>query len=151
MDEPGSDAMGFWSESHQILFHACEILAGQLYSDQTFTNVGQTGQWHQEKGERLALTWLRQRATGGFREWDSNSQEALLALSHLVDLAENPQVWELAAVLMDEGPRADDPDRRVGALEELVWRIRAHSNAHNRRRHGNGVANTREATKAVGV
>ena len=28
-DEPGSDAMWYWSENHQILFHPCEILAGQ--------------------------------------------------------------------------------------------------------------------------
>ena len=70
MDEPGSDAMCFWSENHQILFHACEILAGQLYPDQIFSNAGQDGAWHRAKGERMALAWLRKRAGGGFREWD---------------------------------------------------------------------------------
>ena len=39
-DEPGSDAMCTWSENHQILFHTCEILAGQLYPERTFTNAG---------------------------------------------------------------------------------------------------------------
>jgi hypothetical protein len=104
MDEPGSDAMCYWTENHQILFHACEVLAGQLYPEQTFTNAGQTGQWHRAKGERMALSWLRKRATGGFREWDSNCyfEEDLLALSHLADLAENQQVWEMAAVVMDK-------------------------------------------------
>jgi hypothetical protein len=103
-DEPGDDAMWYWSENHQILFHACEILAGQLYPDRTFTNAGQTGQWHQEKGERLAIAWLHKRATGGFQEWDSNCyfEEDLLALSHLADLAETPQVYELASVVMDK-------------------------------------------------
>jgi hypothetical protein len=103
-DEPGEDAMWFWSENHQILFHACEILAGQLYPDRTFTNSGQTGQWHRAKGERLATVWLHKRGTGGFQEWDSNCyfEEDLLALSHLIDLAETQQVYELAAVIMDK-------------------------------------------------
>jgi hypothetical protein len=60
-DEPGSGAMWFTSENHAILFHTCEILAGQLYPDRVFSNVGQTGLWHREKGEHLALEWLRQR------------------------------------------------------------------------------------------
>jgi len=104
MDEPGSDAMCYWSENHQILFHTCEILAGQLYPDHTFTNVGQTGQWHREKGERMALSWLRKRASGGFREWDSNCyfEEDILALAHLADLAEDDQVHEFAAIVLDK-------------------------------------------------
>jgi hypothetical protein len=103
-DEPGEDAMWFWSENHQILFHACEVLAGQLYPDRTFTNSGQTGQWHREKGERLAIAWLHKRGTTGFQEWDSNCyfEEDLLALSHLIDLGETQQVYELAAVVMDK-------------------------------------------------
>ena len=104
MDEPGSDAMCYWSENHQILFHACEILAGQLYPDRIFTNVGQTGAWHREKGERMALSWLRKRASGGFREWDSNCyfEEDILALAHLADLAEDDQVREFAAIVLDK-------------------------------------------------
>jgi hypothetical protein len=103
-DEPGSDALCFTPEHHQIVFHTCEILAGQLYPDRSFANVGQTGQWHRQKGERLAISWLRERGTGGFRAWDAHAdlQDTLFALSHLVDLAEAPQVWELAAILMDK-------------------------------------------------
>lgn len=104
MDEPGSDAMCFWSENHQILFHACEVLAGQLLPDETFSNAGMTGAEHREKGERMALSWLRKRASGGFREWDSNTyfEEDVLALSHLADLAENDEVRELATVVLDK-------------------------------------------------
>jgi hypothetical protein len=104
IDEPNDDAMCYWTENHQILFHACEILAGQLYPDRIFTNVGQTGQWHREKGERIALSWLNKRGAGGFREWDSNCyfEEDLLALSHLADLAENQSVYDLATVIMDK-------------------------------------------------
>ncbi|RLT45236.1 MAG: hypothetical protein DWI57_01195 [Chloroflexi bacterium] len=104
MDEPGSDAMCFWSENHQILFHACAVLAGQLLPDEIFTNAGMTGEEHREKGERMALSWLRKRANGGFREWDSNTyfEEDVLALSHLADLAENDEVRELATVVLDK-------------------------------------------------
>jgi hypothetical protein len=103
-DEPGADAMCYTTENHSILFHTCEILAGQLYPGHTFHNAAQSGQWHREKGERLALEWMRQRGTTGFTEWDSNCyfEEDLLALSHLVDLAESVQVRELAAVVMDK-------------------------------------------------
>jgi hypothetical protein len=103
-DEPGSDAMCYTTENHSILFHTCEILAGQLYPDRVFPNAGQTGQWHREKGERLALDWLHKRGTEGFTEWDSNCyfEEDLVALSHLADLAENDDVQELAAVVMDK-------------------------------------------------
>jgi hypothetical protein len=103
-DEPGADAMCYRTENHSILFHACEILAGQLMPDLEFSNVGQTGRWHREKGERLALEWLHQRGTTGFTEWDSNCyfEEDIVALSHLADLAENDEVRELAAVVMDK-------------------------------------------------
>lgn len=104
MDEPGSDAMCFWSENHQILFHACEVLAGQLYPDTTFSNVQQNGDWHHSKGEQWALGWMKKRADGGFREWDSNVyfEHDVLALTHLADLASNDEVAEMAAVILDK-------------------------------------------------
>lgn len=103
-DEPGSDAMWFWSENHQILFHTCQVLAGQLYPQRIFTNTGQPGQWHKEKGEERALSWLLKRGAGGFSEWDSNCyfEEDLLALAHLADLAESQAVYDLSAVVMDK-------------------------------------------------
>jgi hypothetical protein len=103
-DEPGSDAMCYTTENHSILFHTCEILAGQLYPDEVFTNVGETGTWHREKGERMARAWLRARGRTGFWEWDSNCyfEEDILALSHLAGLAETQDVMELAAVLLDK-------------------------------------------------
>lgn len=104
VDEPGSDAMCYWTENHSILFHTCEVLAGQLYPDRIFTNVNQPGSWHIAKGERLALEWLNNRATTGFKEWDSNTyfEEDTLALSTLCSLAKNDQVWEMAAVVLDK-------------------------------------------------
>ena len=103
-DEPGSDAMCYTTENHSILFHTCEVLAGQLYPERIFTNTNQPGKWHVEKGENLALEWLNNRASIGFKEWDSNTyfEEDTLALSTLTDLAKNPQVYELAALVLDK-------------------------------------------------
>ena len=103
-DEPGSDAMCYRTENHSILFHTCEVLAGELYPDETFTNVDQPGRWHIQKGERLAMDWLENRAGTGFKEWDSNTyfEEDTLALSTLASLAKNAQVWEMAAVVLDK-------------------------------------------------
>ncbi len=103
-DDPGADAMWFWSENHRILFHTCEILAGQLYPDRVFSTSSMSGAEHRARGERLALDWLHQRAAGGFREWDSNTyfEHDALALAHLADLAASDQVRELAAVVLDK-------------------------------------------------
>jgi hypothetical protein len=104
MDEPGDDAMCFWSENHQILFHACEVLAGQLFADHTFSNDGRIGAQHRATGEARALAWLRKRAAGGFREWDSNVyfEHDALALAHLADLAASDELRELSAVVLDK-------------------------------------------------
>ena len=103
-DEPGSDAMCYRTENHSILFHTCEVLAGQLYPQRTFTNVNQPGSWHIAKGESLVLDWLRNRAASGFKEWDSNTyfEEDTLGLCTLATYAANPQVWEMAAVVLDK-------------------------------------------------
>jgi hypothetical protein len=103
-DEPGSDAMCYWTENHQILFFTCAILAGQLYPDETFSNTGQTGRWHREKGLAMAREWCTRRGDGGFVEWDSNVyfEEDLLALSHLCDLCDDPDVRLLAEMSIDK-------------------------------------------------
>ena len=103
-DEPGSDAMCYTTENHSILFHTCQVLAGQLYPEQVFANNGQTGEWHRQAGEQRALAWLHQRAKSGFLEWDSNCyfEEDVLALTHLADLAGSQPVWEMATVILDK-------------------------------------------------
>jgi hypothetical protein len=104
IEEPGRDVMDYDTESRQILFHTCEILAGQLMPDQIFKKSGKTGAWHKEHGEALLTIWLKQRGKFGFKEWDSpTGMEATLAsLSYLVDLAESTLICELASVLMDK-------------------------------------------------
>jgi len=102
-DEPGGQILDFHGESNSILFHTCEILAGQLLPGQVFDN-GRNGRWHREQGERLASEWLKRRAGGGFRDWDSPAafEEMTLALSTLTSLAENNEILEMASLVLDK-------------------------------------------------
>ena len=104
LDEPGADAMCYWTENHQILFFTCAILAGQRYPDETFTNTGRTGRWHREKGLAMARAWCARRGDGGFVECESNVyfEEDLLALSHLCDLCDDAAVRLLAEMIIDK-------------------------------------------------
>ncbi len=103
-DRPESEDSDAGSESGLILLHAAEILAGQFYPGRVFSHSGQTGQWHRERGERLALAWMRQRGDGGFAAWDSGRafEAELVALSHLLDLAETDAIWQMVTVTMDK-------------------------------------------------
>ncbi len=102
--DPGEDALDFAAESHTILFHTCEILAGQLYPDRIFSTSSKSGAWHSERGGQLALDWMRQRGSNGFNDWDSNCdyEQVILALSYLTSLAKIDAIYELAAVLLDK-------------------------------------------------
>ena len=103
-DAPGQDTASCEAESYSITVHTCEILAGQRYPDQPFAHTGRTGQWHRERAERQTLEWLQERGAMGLADWDApdSFEQILAALSLLVDLCENEQVQELAAVLMDK-------------------------------------------------
>ena len=92
------------SEERALVFHACEVLAGQRFPQAIFKATGRTGQWHQQHGAELALAWLSSRARWGFKAWDSGLHFAryLLALTHLLELAESETVQEMSAVMMDK-------------------------------------------------
>ncbi|OGG47807.1 MAG: hypothetical protein A3F84_12755 [Candidatus Handelsmanbacteria bacterium RIFCSPLOWO2_12_FULL_64_10] len=103
IDEPGKEMMCFWSENHQIMFHADEYLAGQLLPDEVFPNDGRTGRQHAEHGRRKLLRWADLRVRAGFSEWDSNCyyDEDLTPLLNLCDFAEDAEVAQRATMLID--------------------------------------------------
>ena len=103
MDEPGEDSMCAWSENHQLIFAACEYLAGQLYPDDVFANNGQTGREHMEKAKKRLLYWFDTRFHLGFVEWHSNTyyEEDVAPLSLLIDCCEDPQIVKGAEMLLD--------------------------------------------------
>lgn len=98
------DGLRFDNADRQIVFYACEILAGQLYPETVFSPSKMSGEQHRQQAEEKALAWIRARGQHGFVEWNAkeNTAACLIALSHLVDLAENEELFELGSVLMDK-------------------------------------------------
>ena len=92
------------SEADRILLCTCELLAGQRFPDRVFPQDGQNGDWHAGQGTRMAVDWILKRASLGFEDWGSSEElnRALVALSLLVDLANDGQLQELATVLIDK-------------------------------------------------
>ena len=103
MDEPGSDGMCFWSENHQLLFHTCEYLIGNLFLDSIFSNDGKTGKEHKEKARPKIMSWLKNRFTYGFTEWHSNTyyEEDIAPLSVLVDFSDDLKMVEQSKMILD--------------------------------------------------
>ena len=101
--EPGDDTMIMWTENHMILFHTCELLAGQLYPNETFINSGMTGLDHVAHALPLVNRWIEWRARFGFAEWYSNIyyNQDLMALLNLVDFAQDNDTATKAAMLLD--------------------------------------------------
>ena len=125
----------------QLLLYTCEILAGQHYPQRRFCPSNENGNWHQRHGEAAALRWLQHAASHGFPDTSSHSlAQMLVALSHLVDLSDSEQIWELAAIVMDkvlvtmaldsfQGFYTDEGDTPVlsghlsplAGIERLLW------------------------------
>jgi hypothetical protein len=103
IDEPGVDQMCYWTENHQILYHSNELLAGQLFPDEVFSNTGMTGAEHVEHAETLAERWLDFRGQFGFSEWHSNVyfNEDVPAVVNLADFAEDETIRTKAAAVLD--------------------------------------------------
>jgi hypothetical protein len=96
----GNHAALSTGKGQRTLFYTSQILAGQLYPDRTFAGTRHTGRWLWKQGE---VSWLRERASDDSFAWDTHCflSEDVVALSHLVDLAENTIVRELATAVLD--------------------------------------------------
>ena len=102
-DEPGRDKRCYHTENHQIVFHAAELLAGQLFKDSIFTNDGKTGLEHMQHARVLLDRWMDFRVRFGFSEWLSNTyfDADLSGLLNLYDFAEDPIIRERAGIVID--------------------------------------------------
>jgi hypothetical protein len=102
--EPGADLLDFDAEEQQILFAACQALAGQVYPNQVFARGGLSGRQLRQRGEQLALDWMQTHGQRGFSAWDTPEvyADSLTALSHLIEFSRAEPVWGLASVLMDK-------------------------------------------------
>jgi len=105
----------YWSENHQILYHAIEFLLGERYPDECFWIHGlertqdcsgpgeMTGAAHRERARGFVERWMEERWATGFAEWLSNVyyQKDLTPLLTLAEFAEDPEIATRAAILLD--------------------------------------------------
>ena len=62
IDQPGLDAMCYFTENHQLVWHTAELLVGRgVGRTSVFGNTGWTGRQHAEHGRELALEWMRRK------------------------------------------------------------------------------------------
>ena len=104
IDQPGLDAMCYFTENHQMVWHTAEMLVGELFPDEAFTNTGWTGAQHADHAQPMVLEWIHRKLVGGFSEFDSNAYLAIdcLALVSVVEFAQSTQVRQAAEALLDK-------------------------------------------------
>lgn len=124
IDQPGLDAMCYFTENHQLVWHTAELLWGSVLAEEEFGNTGWSGARHAAHGREMAVEWMRRKLAGGFSEFDSNAYLAidLLALVSLVEFTDDLEVAALAAGLAD---------RVLFSLAANSWRG-VHGCAHGR-------------------
>jgi hypothetical protein len=124
IEDPGLDAMCYFTENHQFVWHTAEHLIGDLFANETFTNAKLTGAAHSEHGREMALEWLKLKLEGGFSEYDSNAYLAIdtLALVSLIEFSPNKEIRQFSEALLD---------KLMFSLASNSWRG-VHGAAHGR-------------------
>ncbi|MHA1791153.1 MAG: hypothetical protein ACTSVI_00830 [Promethearchaeota archaeon] len=92
-----------WTENHQIQYHAAELLAGQLFLNETFPNSGMKGTDHVLHAIPMILEWLNWKGQFGFTETHSLTYYSIdiLALVNLIDFAKNQEIVNKSAMVLD--------------------------------------------------
>lgn len=103
LDEPEEDRACMLSENHQILYHTCQYLAGNLYPKERFTVTGRTGEEQARIGRERVERWMDWRSRFGFSEWLSHHyyDEDFTALANIFDYAPDADLRKRAAGLME--------------------------------------------------
>mgnify|MGYP001818603129 CR=1 FL=1 len=100
---PTTDSMVYVTENHYILYASGAYLVGQLYQDEMFEASGETGAEKMETFRPRVMKWLELRYKTGFSEWLSNVyyDEDIPAVVALAELAEDPEIKQLASMVLD--------------------------------------------------
>ncbi len=103
IDEPGNDAMWWFSENHAFLFHISQYLAGDLYKDKVFTVSNRTGAEQYEIGKKRILDWFEIYNKYGFAEWNSTTYLPVdfIGFATLYKVAPDKEIRDLAKKGMD--------------------------------------------------
>lgn len=102
-DEPGNDAMWFFSENHALSFHSSEMVAGEMFPDTVFPNSGLTGRQHAAKAKKLITEWFEKLLRYGYNEWNSVAYISVDMFSYitLFELCADAEVHALAQRALD--------------------------------------------------
>lgn len=102
--QPGLDAMCYFTENHQIVWHVAQRLAGAAWPRCRFCVDGRPGAEHAQEGGRRAAEWIRRKLDGGFSEFDSDAYLAIdaLALVSLVEFDTDDDLRAGAEALLDK-------------------------------------------------
>lgn len=124
IDQPGLDAMCYFTENHQLVWHTAEHLIGDFLKDEKFSNSGFQGSEHSTHGQEMAQAWLIRKLEGGFSEFDSNAYLAIdtLALISLMEFSPSKKIRQFSEALLD---------RMLLSLASNSWRG-IHGAAHGR-------------------
>jgi hypothetical protein len=97
------DQRWYWSENHQLIFHAVEHLAGQAFEDRRFAATGMTGAQHHERASASLTAWFDDKVELGFSEWHSDAYlgKDLAPLLALAELSSDASVAARAAAFVD--------------------------------------------------
>src|SRR5699024_3929883 len=71
LDQPGLDAMCFFTENHQFVWHVAQTLAGEAFPADRFAD-GRNGSTHAQEAAARTADWLGRKVDGAFSEFDSN-------------------------------------------------------------------------------
>lgn len=101
--QPGLDAMCYFTENHQLVWHVAQTLTGETFPDDRFAVDGRTGAEHAAEGRRRAAGWIARKLEGGFSEFDSNAYLAIdtYALVALIELGDDDRLRVAATTLLD--------------------------------------------------
>lgn len=102
--QPGLDAMCYFTENHQFVWHVAQTLAGETFADDVFAVDGRRGTEHAREGRARAAAWIARKLGGGFSEFDSNAYLAIdsYALAALVELGGDAALSRAATTLLDK-------------------------------------------------
>jgi hypothetical protein len=124
IDQPGLDAMCYFTENHQFVWHTAEHLIGDFFKKEKFSNANMSGAEHSRHGHDMALEWLVRKLEGGFSEYDSNAYLAIdtLALVSMLEFSPSLEIRKYSEALLD---------RLLFSLASNSWRG-IHGAAHGR-------------------
>lgn len=104
----------YWSENHYIMFASSELLAGQLWPQETFQPARDflsphdplfqlNGEKRQERAKARVLKWLNNKLMFGWTEFNSSGyyREHMWAVLNLVDFALDDEVKKKATLVLD--------------------------------------------------